>query len=113
MLPCVPAAGVPLLVAVPLWLSVKFTPPGSIPVSLIIIEAPVGKPVVFTVNDCPALPGANVVLLGLVIMGAWLTVIETVAGDESRVAAQVALGTPQLSGFPRSVTLNWKLSRPL
>ena len=48
----------------------KVTPLGSAPVSL---SAGVGKPVAVTVN-VPAVPTVNVVLLALVIAGAWFTV---------------------------------------
>ena len=41
-----------------------------------------------------------------------LTVMLTVAGLEVSGAAQVGLGVPQLSGLPRSVTVNWKESGP-
>src|SRR5260370_264490 len=66
---CEPGAGVPASGAVPLLLVTKVTPPGSAPVSVIAIDALVGKPVVVTVN-VPATPGANVVLFALVICGA-------------------------------------------
>ena len=68
-----PAPGVPASVAVPLLLSVKVTPLGRAPVLVMTILAPVGKPVVVTVN-VPALPTVKVVLLALVMDGAWLTV---------------------------------------
>ena len=55
------------MVAVPLLLLVNITPPGRLFVSVIDMDAPLGKPVVVTVNDCPVLPGANVVLVALVI----------------------------------------------
>ena len=70
-----PAAGVPLIVAVPLWLSVNITPEGSMPVSPITMDAPVGKPVVVTVKDWPVLPGWNVTLFALVICGGSLVVM--------------------------------------
>ena len=59
----VPAAGVPLRVAVPFLLSTKVTPVGSAPVS---VRDGAGKPDVVTVND-PAPPTVNVALLVLVI----------------------------------------------
>ena len=62
----VAAAGVPASVAVPLWLSAKVTPLGSVPVS---VRVGVGVPVVVTEN-VPAVPTVNVVLLALVITGA-------------------------------------------
>ena len=68
--PPLPDAGVPLRVAVPSPLSLKVTPLGSAPDS---VKDGVGKPVVSTVNDAEA-PTANVVLLGLMMAGAWSTV---------------------------------------
>ena len=65
-----PAAGVPLNVAVPLPLSKNVTPEGSAPDSVI---AATGKPVVETVK-APAAPTANDVLDALVIEGAAFTV---------------------------------------
>ena len=59
-------AGVPLRVAVPFPLSLKVTPPGSVPVS---VKDGGGKPVVDTVNDA-AEPTVNVALLRLVMEGA-------------------------------------------
>ena len=64
--PAVPAAGVPDSVAVPLPLSVKLTPLGSVPV---FDSDGAGVPVV--VNEkLPACPVVNVVLDPLVIAGA-------------------------------------------
>src|SRR6266850_42883 len=57
--PAVPDAGVPLSFPVPFPLSVKVTPPGSVPDST---RLGAGKPVVVTVN-VPAAPTLNVVLL--------------------------------------------------
>jgi hypothetical protein len=51
----------------------KVTPLGRLPVS---VKVELGKPVAVTVND-PAVPTANVVLLALLIVGAWFTVCET------------------------------------
>ena len=65
-----PAAGVPLSVAVPLPLLTNVTPLGSVPVC---VSDGVGVPVVVTVK-LPAVPTVNVVLLALVIAGAWFTV---------------------------------------
>ena len=67
-MPAVPEAGIPLRVPVPLWLSTKVTPLGSVPVS---VRVGVGVPVVVTEN-VPAAPTVNVVLLALVITGAAL-----------------------------------------
>src|SRR5437870_5080448 len=69
--PPVAAAGVPLSVAVPLPLSVKVTPVGSVPV--LVTVATVGNPLVVTVN-VPALPTVKVATFALVIRGAWVTV---------------------------------------
>src|SRR3982074_3493998 len=75
-------ARVPGSVAVRLLLFVKVTPAGSAPVSLIAIEALVGKPVVVTVK-VPAWLIVNVALLALVIAGAWVTVnVNVCAGVE-------------------------------
>ena len=65
-MPPLPAAGVPLSVAVPFSLSRKLTPPGRAPLSL---REAVGKPVVVTEN-VPALPTVKVVSLSLVMAGA-------------------------------------------
>lgn len=59
----VPAAGAPERVAVPLWLSTKVTPLGSVPVS---VKVGVGVPVVVTEN-VPGAPTINVALLALVM----------------------------------------------
>lgn len=64
--PPVLAAGVPM--STPADESV--TPLGKAPVSVNVGD---GKPVAVTVND-PAVPTVNVVLAGLVMAGAWLTV---------------------------------------
>ena len=61
-----PASGVPLSVAVPPPLSVKVTPGGREPISVI---DGAGSPVVVTVND-PALATANADEAALVIVGA-------------------------------------------
>jgi len=63
--PPVPAAGVPLKVAVP---GVNVTPVGSVPVSVY-----VGDPVAVAVND-PDVPTVNVVLVALVNAGVVFTV---------------------------------------
>ncbi len=68
-----PNAGVPLKVAVPFPLSTKDTPLGNAPDSL---RLAVGNPVVVTVK-LPRLPSVKVVLLALLIVGAWLTVCDT------------------------------------
>src|SRR5271166_6919571 len=65
--PPVPAAGVPL--STPVAAS-NVTPLGKAPVSL---SVGVGVPVVVTVK-LPAVPTVKVVLVALVIAGAWLTV---------------------------------------
>lgn len=67
-MPAVPASGVPASVAVPLLLSTNVKLLGNAPVSVIDIEAPVGKPVVVTVK-VSGVPVWKVLLLGLVIAG--------------------------------------------
>ena len=74
----------PASVAVPLPLSVRVTPGGKAPVSVMVAA---GKPVVVTVNE-PAWPTPKLVLSALVIAGAWLTV---------RVKLWVALGETPLA----------------
>ena len=59
-------AGVPLSTWVP---ALKVTPLGNAPDSL---NVGAGMPVVVTVNE-PGIPTPNVVLLALVIVGAWVT----------------------------------------
>src|SRR5258708_11285466 len=68
--PAVPPAGVPARVPVPLPLLTKLTPEGKAPVTETV---EFGKPLVVTVK-VPALPVVKVVLLALVIAGAWFTV---------------------------------------
>ena len=65
--PALPAAGVPERLAVPLSLSTKVTPEGSVPDSL---SEGVGSPVVVTVKPLATLT-VNVVAAALVIAGAW------------------------------------------
>jgi hypothetical protein len=67
--PGVPDAGVSVSVPVPFPLSLNVTPLGSAPVSL---SEGVGLPVVVTVK-LASVPTVNVVLLALVIVGAWFT----------------------------------------
>jgi hypothetical protein len=64
----------PEIVAVPLPLSVKFTPAGSDPV---LVNAGVGLPVVVTVN-VPLVPAVKVTLLALVMAGAWTRTVFSV-----------------------------------
>src|SRR4051794_27573184 len=65
---------VPASVAVPSLLLTKVTVPGSgSPVSLMAIDAPVGKPVVVTVNVV-GVPGGKMAWLALVMAGAWFMV---------------------------------------
>ena len=56
--------------AVPFPLSINVTPLGAAPVS---VSESVGVPVAVTVK-LPVVPTVNVVLLALVIAGAWVTV---------------------------------------
>ena len=69
-MPCVPAAGVPESVAVPLPLFVNVTPPGSAPDS---VTVALGYPVV-DIEKLPVLLAAKVAALALVKAGAWSTV---------------------------------------
>jgi hypothetical protein len=64
---------VPASVAVPSLLFVSVTPAGSAPVRVIDIDAPVGVPLVVTVNE-PAAPTVKSALLALVIAGGCFTV---------------------------------------
>ena len=68
--PPVPAAGVPLSVAVPFALSTNVTPLGSAPVS---VKDGLGKPVVVTAK-VPRVPTVKVVLAALVMAAGWPTV---------------------------------------
>ena len=68
--PPVPAAGVPLSVAVPFPLLTNVTPLGNVPVA---VRDGVGAPVVVIVK-LPGVPTANVVLVPLVIAAVWFTV---------------------------------------
>jgi hypothetical protein len=69
-IPAVPAAGVPLIVAVPFPLFRKLTPLGSVPVS---VSDGIGVPVVVAVK-LPATPTVKVLLFPLVNTGATLIV---------------------------------------
>ena len=82
-MPPVPAAGVPLSTPVA---ALNVTPPGKVPVSL---RLGVGTPLAVTVK-LPALPTVKVVLVALVIAGAWA--VATV-----RVKVCVALGVTPLA----------------
>jgi hypothetical protein len=110
--PPVPAAGVPLSVAVPLPWSMNVTPAGNTPAS--VIGATVGNPVVVTVN-VPALPTAKVVVLALVIAGAWPTVsVKTCVafGSTPLLAVIVSKYEPPLAapGVPLRVAVPLPLS---
>ena len=72
----------------------------------------VGVPVVVTVND-PAVPTTNVVLLALVIVGAWPTVnvkLWTAFGETPLLAVNVMLKIPACVGVPESVPVPLWLS---
>jgi len=60
--------GVPLSVAVPLWLSTNFTPAGSDPPFGDSVSAGVGIPIAVTVNEFDS-PSKNVILSALVMTG--------------------------------------------
>src|SRR5262249_8767013 len=107
-------AGVPARVAVPSPLSVKVTPLGSKFAG--ILSAAVGKPAVVTVNE-PGLPTVNVVLLALVMAGAWFTVRVKGVGRASRraiwavmVKGKVDGWAPSLAGVPARVAVPSPLS---
>src|SRR3954452_10389009 len=107
--PPVRAFGVPASVAVPSLLLTKVTPPGSAPLSLMAIEAPVGKPVVVIAN-VPAWPTLNVALLPLVMAGASLIVsvkLCPAAGVTPLSAPMVIVYVPPVStpGVPPSVAV--------
>jgi hypothetical protein len=59
-------------------LSVKETPPGNVPVSVIVGGA--RNPLVVTVNVLGA-PAVKVVLFALVMVGAWAKAVETIAAN--------------------------------
>ena len=71
--PPVPTAGVPLKVAVPLWLSTKFMPSRE-PVAISVVAT--GKSWLVLTMKVPAVPVVNVVLFTLVMVGASFTVSE-------------------------------------
>ena len=104
----VPAAGVPARVAVPFPLSIKVTPEGSAPDSLI---AAVGLPVVVTEN-VPSVPTVNVAELALVIAGACWTVIVSVCCTEPYVlvATSGMAYVPAVVGVPARVAVPSLLS---
>ena len=71
-----PAAGVPLSMPVPAVVHERHAGRQRAPVRVIVGA---GKPVVVTVN-VPAMPTVNVVVLALVIAGAWFTVSVNACG---------------------------------
>ena len=79
--------GVPVIVAVPLWLSTKFQAGRQARVS---VRATTGKPMVPTLN-VPACPSVNVAVLALRIEGDSSTVmVSTCAEGEPLLAVMVA-----------------------
>jgi hypothetical protein len=60
-------------------LSVKETPPGNVPVS-VIVGCGARNPLVVTVNVLGA-PAVKVVLFALVMVGAWAKAVETIAAN--------------------------------
>jgi hypothetical protein len=100
-------ANVPLAVGVPLKTpALNVTPAGSAPDSVIVGA---GNPVAVTVNE-PAAPSVNVVLLALVMIGAWLTVnvkFCTALGKMPFDAVNVIGNVPLAVGVPlRTPALN-------
>ena len=86
-MPPVPV-GVPWRVAVPLPLSLKVTPVGSAPVSVML---GVGAPVVVTVKK-ETRPNTKVVVLPLVMVGAvWATAVSTKDAVANPMAAKSAI----------------------
>jgi hypothetical protein len=105
--PPLPAAGVPLNVAVPFPLFTNVTPLGSVPVS---VSVGAGDPVVVTVK-LPAVPTVNVVLLALVIVGAVCAVF-AVNATSPRVTLSVAVPVRNVALCPPAATptlsvINW------
>jgi hypothetical protein len=111
--PPVPAAGVPINVAVPFALATNVTPLGSTPAS---VMDGAGAPVVVTVK-VPAPPTVNVVLLALVIVGAvcaaftvkvkvWVAAVPT-----PLLAVKVSGYVPEVpdAGVPLSVAVPFAL----
>jgi hypothetical protein len=103
------AAGVPLSVPVPLPLSWNVTPLGKAPLSVML---GVGDPVAVTVKE-PATPTWKVVLLPLVIAGAWFTVsvkFRVAFGFTPFCAVNVMLNVPAVAGVPLSLPVPSPLS---
>ncbi len=105
-MPAVLAAGVPLTVAVPLWLSTKVTPLGRLPYRL---NAAAGYPLVVIVK-LPGTPAVKVALAALVMAGPWSTLSVNawvVATDGALLALIVMLYAPPLpaAGVPLSVAV--------
>jgi hypothetical protein len=109
--PPVPVAGVPARVAVPLPLSVKVTPVGSVPDSP---SAGVGNPVALNVK-VPAVPAVKVVEGADVMAGGWSTVRVKlwVAGEPTPLVAVMVMGyvpPVPLAGVPARVAVPLPLS---
>jgi hypothetical protein len=88
--PPLPAAGVPLSVAVPLQPALKLTPHGNFPLSLSVVVA--GTPGVVVIVKVPHLPTVKVAPAALVMAGALSTVSVNVwaaAGDTPLAALTV------------------------
>jgi hypothetical protein len=92
-------------------LSVKLTPVGHVPaVWLMTIAAPVGNPLVCMVNDCPVFPGANVVLLALVICGGTFTLMtklcEALVSTPPLACSVIVMVEPPPVAFAAGVYVN-------
>ena len=103
-MPLVPAAGVPLNLAVPLPLFTNVTPDGRAP-DFVMVGA--GVPAVVIVN-VPTVPTLNAVLAALVMAGPGLAVRVKVCvalGDMPLLAVMVRLEVPFAEAVPASVAL--------
>src|SRR4051794_39095606 len=107
----VPAAGVPLRVAVPSPLSVKVTPVGRLPVAVIVVA--VGYPAAVVTAKVPDVPIANVVPSSLVMAGSSVTVRvkSWVASVVAPLPAVMVIGKDPLAvGVPAIVAVPSPLS---
>ena len=110
-MPPEPAAGMPASVALPLPLSIKVTPLGSV---LAVLSAGVGLPIVVIMN-APGVPTTKVVPAALVIAGAWFTVSVNVwlaSGEIPFAASKATMYVPPdpSAGVPDSIPVPLPLS---